>query len=103
MRGLFTAGLVRAPLPLLQLAARVGNVRAMAKSLEEAQANYRAADKELLAAKKEFDECHWHDRDKRIKTWKRLQTAEVAYRIAMTEYTPWITGNQGGANIRIID
>jgi hypothetical protein len=74
----------------------------MAKSLEEAQEKYRAADEELLAAKKAFDECPWRDRDQRIKTWSRLQAAEAAYRVAMTEYTPWITENQG-PNIRVID
>jgi hypothetical protein len=74
----------------------------MARSLEEAQEKFRGADEELVAAKKAFDECPWRDRDQRIKTWKRLQAAEAAYRAAMTEYTPWITGNQG-AKIRVID
>jgi hypothetical protein len=66
----------------------------MAKSLEEAQAKYRAADKELLAARKAFEECPWADREQRVETWKRLRIAEATYRSAMIEYSPWITGNR---------
>jgi hypothetical protein len=69
----------------------------MAKSLEEAQAKYRAADKELLAARNAFDEAPW-----RVKTWKRLQAAEAAYRAAMNEYSPWITGNHQ-PDIKIVE
>jgi hypothetical protein len=74
----------------------------MAKSLEEAQAKYRAADKELLAARNAFDEAPWRDRDQRVKTWKRLQAAEAAYRAAMNEYSPWITGNHQ-PDIKIVE
>jgi len=66
----------------------------MAKSLEEAQAKYRVADEELQAARKAFADCPWTDREQRIETWKRLRNAEATYRSAMTEYSPWITGNR---------
>jgi hypothetical protein len=65
----------------------------VADSLEQAQEKYRTADEELLAARKAFAEAPWRDRDQRVQTWKRLEAAEVAYRDAMTEYAPWITGN----------
>jgi len=65
----------------------------MANSLEEAQERYRAADTELLAAREAFAEAPWRDRDQRVKTWKRLEAAEAAYRDAMNKYAPWINGN----------
>jgi hypothetical protein len=74
----------------------------MAKSLEEAQEKFRAADKELLAAKTAFDECPWRDRDKRIKTWKRLEAAEASYHAAVMEFAPWVNETQG-PSIRVID
>jgi hypothetical protein len=65
----------------------------MAKTLEEAQEKYRVADKELLAAREAFEEAPWRNRDLRMKTWKRLEAAEAAYHVAMTEFTPWVTGD----------
>ena len=66
----------------------------MADSLDEAQRRYRAADEELIAARDAFEKAPWRDREQRTKTWKRLEAAENAYRDAMTDYAPWITGDK---------
>jgi hypothetical protein len=77
----------------------------MADSLEEAEEKYRAADEELLAARKAFAEAPWRDRPQRMKTWERLEAAEAAYRDAMKEYTPWIRGDQGrySGDIKVVE
>jgi hypothetical protein len=65
-----------------------------AGSLEEAWATYRAADKELLAAKKAFEEAPWTDAKARADTWDRLRTATKAWDEVLADFSDFVTGKR---------
>ena len=64
------------------------------ESLEEAQKKYRAADAELVAAKKAFDEAPWANQEVRVQTWERLKKALEIYNEAVKEYSDFVTGRR---------
>jgi hypothetical protein len=70
-------------------------------SLEEAQAKYRAADKDFLAARNAFEECPANDPEQRVKTAEKLRAATASLNKATMDYVPFITGRR--PNIRLIE
>jgi hypothetical protein len=79
----------------LQCAAWLTIVRDMARNLDEAQENYRAADEVYLAARKVFRETPGTNADERRKTAENLDVAAAHLKDATSELARWVTGKGG--------